>query len=399
MGIRTEMSRKVLALTRGQRRVGVTILALLLCAASIEFAGKLGTAAAASPSAAEAAGPMFVRQGDKLTVPANSPLRSRLLVAAVDTSASSHAVALPGVVEADPARTVNILPPLTGRLTDLKVKLGDTVRQGQLLAVIHAPDLDQAWSDADKARDALDLARKALDRARGVHDAGANSAKDFEQASSNYEQAQAESRRAEARLNTLDGGNHGKHGEGVPRVLNISAPVSGTITALNYGTGSFINDLTATLLTISNLDGVWVTANVPEDLLATVAKGQAVDVDLPAYPDQKFRGTISFLSALLEPDTHRNKARISFANTDGRLKPNMFATVHIAIPQSKQIVVPTSALLMNNDSTTVFVEVSPWTFTRRTVELGHEDDDSVHILSGLAAGERVVVRGGVLLND
>jgi cobalt-zinc-cadmium efflux system membrane fusion protein len=62
-------------------------------------------------------------------------------------------------------------------------------------------------------------------------------------------------------------------------------------------------------------------------------------------------------------------------------------------------VAPPSALLMNNDSTTVFVEVAPWTFVRRTVELGHEDEDSVRIVSGLAAGDRIVVRGGVLLND
>jgi len=144
---------------------------------------------------------------------------------------------------------------------------------------------------------------------------------------------------------------------------------------------------------------VWVTANVPEDLLASITKGQAAEVDLPAYPGQKFHGTVSFVSALLEPDTHRNKTRIMFANLDGKLKPNMFATVGIAVPQGKQVVVPTSALLMNNDSITVFVEVAPWTFVRRTVELGHEDEDRVRILSGLADGDRVVVRGGVLLND
>jgi len=175
--------------------------------------------------------------------------------------------------------------------------------------------------------------------------------------------------------------------------------MSGTVTALNYGIGSFINDPTATLLTISNLDTVWVTANVPEDLLGLISKGLPVEVELPAYPGQKLRGTISFVSALLEPDTHRNKTRIAFANPDGKLKPNMYATVSVAVPQASQVAVPPSALLMNNDSTTVFVEVAPWTFVRRAVELGREDDDYVRIVSGLHAGDRIVVRGGVLLND
>lgn len=309
--------------------------------------------------------------------------------------ASPHLLALPGIVEANPSYTVNILPPLTGRLTELKVNLGDAVKQGQVLAIIDSPDLDQAYSDVDKARDALDLAGKALNRARNVHEAGANAIKDLEQINSAYVQAVAEAKRAEARLKILVGNS----GDINDRVLSIIAPTSGTITALNYGIGSYINDTNASIMTISNLDTVWVAASVPENLLASVAKGQEVEVDLSAFPGHKFHGTISFISALLEPDTHRNKARIAMANPEGKLKPNMYATVSIAVPQSNQIMVPLSALLMNNDSITVFVEVAPWILVRRVVELGNEDGDNVRILSGLTAGDRVVIRGGVLLND
>ncbi|MFI4940315.1 MAG: efflux RND transporter periplasmic adaptor subunit [Burkholderiales bacterium] len=395
MGIRTAMRVQYSTLPPLQRLVVVVIGSVLLSGAFFGVVAKIGAAKAVDQNAVDAVGPAFVRLGDKLTVPVNSPLRIGLAVSQVGEISSAHVLTLPGVVEADPALTVNVLPPLTGRLTEVKVKLGDAVTRGQLLAVVHSPDLDQAYSDVDKAHVALDLARKALDRARSVHDAGANAVKDFEQANSNFEQALAEAKRADARLLTLDENSR----TGKTRVLSINAPVSGTVTALNYGIGSFINDPTATLLTISNLDTVWVTANVPEDLLASVSKGQAADVDLPAYPGQKFHGTISFVSALLEPDTHRNKTRIAFANRDGKLKPNMYATVGIAVPQSRQVAVPPSALLMNNDSTTVFVEVAPWTFVRRVVELGHEDGDQVRIASGLSVGERIVIRGGVLLND
>jgi cobalt-zinc-cadmium efflux system membrane fusion protein len=392
MGIRAGLSLKYSTLTLRRQRIAA---AVLLCTILAGFIAELGAVMAANPNPAEAADPIFVRQGKKLTVPANSPLRARLSVNPVSALSSAHALNLPGIVEADPARTVNILPPLTGRLTELKVRLGDEVKQGQLLAVVSSPDLDQAYSDAEKARDALELARKALDRARSVHDAGANAVKDFEQAESNYAQALAESKRAETRLATLAGNNR----NGKSHVLNITAPQSGTVTALNNGIGSYINDATAALMTIANLERVWVTANVPEDLIAVVAKGQPANVDLSAYPGQTFHGVVSFVGAAVEADTHRNKARIAFANPGGKLKPNMYATVSIDIPQPKQIVVPTSALLMNNDSTTVFVEVAPWTFVRHVVELGHEDGDNVRILSGLASGDRVVVRGGVLLND
>ena len=350
-------------------------------------------------------GPLLVRKAEMMIVPPQSALRSRLQVAAVSASAQAHSVSLPGVVEADPARTVNILPPLAGRLMELRVKLGDVVKAGQVLALISAPDLAQAYADFDKARDARELARRALQRAHGVHDAGANAAKDLEQAESSDVQAQAELTRADARLKTLNSGgkldasaNLHVAGSAAP-ALRLTAPISGTVTALNLGAGSYINDPTAALMTIANLEQVWVTANVPENLIASVSKGQGAEVRLAAYPAQLWHGVIGFVSTVLEADTRRNKARIAFANPDGKLKPNMYASVSLNVPQAAQITVASSALLMNNDSTTVFVEVAPWTFVRRVVEIGAEDGDSVRILSGLKAHERVVVRGGVLLND
>jgi cobalt-zinc-cadmium efflux system membrane fusion protein len=86
-------------------------------------------------------------------------------------------------------------------------------------------------------------------------------------------------------------------------------------------------------------------------------------------------------------------------NADGALKSNMFATATFQVPQPKALLVPQSALLMNNDSVTVFVEVSPWAFARRTVELGQDEGGDARILNGLRPGERVVVAGGVLIND
>ena len=369
---------------------------LFAAAAMIVLALEFRPARAADSQVGEPSGPMFIRSADRINIPANSPLRTRLAVYAVGEATSPHSMVLPAVVEADPARTVNILPPLTGRLTELRVKLGDVVKLGQIVAVLSSPDLAQAFADLDKARDALELARRILERARAVNAAGANAAKDTEQAESNYVQAQAEARRAETRLTTL-GGNGDSTDK--TRSLHITAPVSGTVTALNNGRGAYLNDPTAALLTIANLDQVWVTANVPENLIGSVAKGQAVEVSLPAYPGLKLAGSVSVVSAVMEADTRRNKTRIAFANLDGKLKPNMFASVSLAMPRTRQLAVPASALLMNNDSTTVFVEVEPWSFVRRVVEMGSEDGDSVRILSGLKTGERVVIRGGVLLND
>jgi cobalt-zinc-cadmium efflux system membrane fusion protein len=120
---------------------------------------------------------------------------------------------------------------------------------------------------------------------------------------------------------------------------------------------------------------------------------------LSAYPDKVLRGTVLFVSDVIEPDSRRNKIRIAFQNGTYALKPNMFATVTVIGPDKSEIVVPSSALLMNNDRTSVFVATAPWTFERRNVDAELGEGSTVAIHSGLAAGDQVVVKGGILLND
>ena len=335
--------------------------------------------------------PSIIRQDQTIIIPKSSPLRAKMTVKTITASNSPHIVSVPGIVEADPSRTVNILPPFTGRLVALKVKLGDTVKRGQILAVIRSPDMAQAQSDFDKAVASLSLTSEALKRARSVNQAGANSIKDIQLAQSNYMQALAERNRSAATLKAI--------GKNTFSLLNIKSPITGMVTALNYGRGSYINDSSVPLLTVSNTKLIWVTANIPENLVGRVTKDLPVDVFLPAYPQQTLHSKVSFVNAFLEPDTRRNKTRIAFNNPNGKLQPNMYATVKISLIEPDQVIIPISSILMNNDTTSVFVETTPWTFVRRDIELGLEDDKSVRVVSGLTAGERVVTSGGVLMND
>jgi membrane fusion protein, heavy metal efflux system len=138
---------------------------------------------------------------------------------------------------------------------------------------------------------------------------------------------------------------------------------------------------------------------VPEKDVAAVARNQDAEVSLVAYPERVLHGKVLFVSDVIEPDSRRNKIRIAFANADYALKPNMFATVTLTGPAQSQVVLPSSALLMNNDRTSVFVATAPWTFERRSVDPQLEEGPTVAIRSGVMAGEQVVVKGGILLND
>ena len=240
------------------------------------------------------------------------------------------------------------------------------------------------------------LAETNLKRQEAQNKLGAASDRDLDQAKSDHAQAAAEYARTQARLKML----------GVPleykersRLLTVTAPFAGSVTALGVASGNMINDPTQPMMTIADLNTVWVTALVPEKDVAAVFKDQDADVSIAAYPDRALHGKVLFVSDVIEADSRRDKVRIAFSNKDYSLRPNMFATVVLEGPARSQVVLPSSALLMNNNRTSVFVATAPWTFERRTVEPDLVEGTSIPIRAGVKAGEQVVVKGGILLND
>jgi len=338
----------------------------------------------------------FSRVGNRIVVPPGSLLRKQLVVEGAATKEVARELVLPAVVEADPARTVNVMPPVTGVVVDLMAQLGGRVVKGEQLAVIDSSDLAQAISDEEKARSALKLTKQTLDRLLILEKTSAIAVKDREQAQSDYAQAQSELERTDARLRAIGAPMDQKANS---RLLSVKSPVSGSVISLQVAPGAYLNDPTASMMTIANLDTVWVTANVPEKDVSFIFTGQTVKVTLASYPERAFNGKVLFISDVIEPDTRRNKVRIAFENADKALKPNMFANVTFVAPSVARIMVPNSALLMTNDKTSMFVEVASWAFERRDVEIAYQEGAAAAIKSGLAPGERVVVKGAVRLND
>jgi cobalt-zinc-cadmium efflux system membrane fusion protein len=323
-------------------------------------------------------------------------LRDRLAIAEPEMKKVAHTLVLPAMVEADPTRTVKVLPAVAGRITDLRVRLGERVAKDQELLVIDSGDLAQAYSDRDKARAQLTLTKEALDRLMMLEKTRAVAVKDREQAQSDYAQAQSELERSLNRLRAI--GVPAETGEPT-RVLSVKSPIEGSIIDMQVAAGAYVNDPTAPMMTVANLDTIWVTANVPEKDISFVFDGQPVDVTFPAYPDKVFKGKVLFVSDVIDPDTRRNKVRVAFDNPDKMMKANMFANAAFVAPSESRLMVPTSALVMTNDRTSIFVEVAEWAFERRDIDIAYQEGATVAIKSGLQPGQRIVVKGAVRLND
>ena len=382
-------------------RPGV-VLVIVLLAAGVGIGGYelaaylLGLRAKTPIPAEQRAVPNLVRDGSRITIPEGSPLRGKLTVGIVAEQPIERSLQLPAIVEAEPARTVKVLPPVAGRLIDLKVQLGERVERGQELAVIDSSDLAQAYADDEKARSALKLTKQTLDRTLALEKVSGAAVKDRQQAENDHAQAEAEFQRAQSRLRAIGVSADPRE---AGRVLSLKAPVSGSVIDLQVARGAYLNDPTASIMTIANLDEVWVTANVPEKDAALVTQGQTVDVIFTAYPGEVFKGRVLFVSDILDPDTRRVKVRIAFQNPDMRLKPNMFANATFMTPKRTVPMIPTTAVVLKNEADQVFVEVAPWTFEARLVEIDFQQRDQAVVAHGLQAGEHVVVKGAVLLND
>src|SRR5262249_45286447 len=240
---------------------------------------------------------------------------------------------------------------------------------GQPLAVLDSPDLGTAYADHERSTVILDLARKNRDRLRDLSKIGGAAIRELQQAETDYVTAEAEHTRADARLRQI-GVNPGAKDQS--RMVTITAPIAGSVIELDVGAGAFWNDPNASLMTVADLSSIWVTANVPEKDTALVAKGQPVEVVFAAYPDQVFKGEVLFVSDVLDPDSRRTKVRIAFPNPEVRLKPNMFANVSFLTAPQMVATVPSTALVMKNEGDRVFVEVAPWTFVPRPVEVNYQ---------------------------
>ncbi|MGO3934313.1 efflux RND transporter periplasmic adaptor subunit [Rhodopseudomonas pseudopalustris] len=383
-------------LTRRRLYAGVALVVAAVGIGVIVY--RLGAAPAARPQPAAGAeiGASFVKDGNLIRIPEGSPLRRQLSVQAVMQREVVRDLVIPAVVEADPARIMKVLPPLAGRVTELNVRLGERVERGQPLLVMDSPDLRSAYADYDRSKVTLDLTAKNRDRLRSLGVGGGVALKDIQNADAEFITANAEHQRAEARLQQI---GVDPNAVNKSRIVTIAAPISGSILDLSVAPGAYWNDTTASMLTIADLSKIFVTANLPEKDTTRVTEGQAVAVRLAAYPGEVLEGVVSFISASLDADTRRTKVRITFDNPRTRLKPGMFASVTFFSGKEIVPVIPVSALLFRDDASQVFVEVAPWVFEPRPLDVGFQKDDQAIVQGGVQAGDRVIVKGGVLLND
>lgn len=316
------------------------------------------------------------------------------VAAAVEHDAASQLV-VTGTVNPDIARTVPVISLASGRVVDIRARLGDTVQKGQLLLRIRSDDVSGAFSDYRKAVSDELLARKQLDRAKDLYAHGAIAEADLEAAQTGEDDAKVTLETATEHLQLL--GNDPSHPTGI---VDIVAPVSGVITDQEVTNAAGVQGLSSpNPFTISDLSYVWVVCDVYENDLPRVHLGETADIALNAYPDQVLKGTISNIGAILDASIRTAKIRIEVRNP-GFMRPGMFATATFhGLEKEIHTAIPTSAILHLHDRDWVYTPTEDNRFRRLEVVSGETLPNQMQmILSGLQPGQKVVMNALGLQN-
>ena len=320
---------------------------------------------------------------------------SKFQVATAEKVESAGELNATGAVQPDVSREVPVISLANGRVVDIRARLDDNVKKGQLLLKVQSPDVTTAFNAYLKAANDEQVANKAYLRADDLYKHGAVSQAMLEQAEGTEKDAKADLTAAEEQLATL-----GVDKDHPSNVVNVYAPISGVIVAQNVtnaGAAGVGLSGSATAFTIADLSRIWVVCDVYENDIPKLQLGQQAKIQVNAYPDRPLTGSVSDIGPVLDPSLRTAKVRIEVGNP-GFLRLGMFVTATFTSrAKETHAAVPANAVLHLHDRDWVFVPAGENQFKRTEVRAGATlSGDRQEILSGIAPGQQVVTNSLLL---
>ena len=292
-------------------------------------------------------------------------------------------------VNPDIAKSVPVISIATGRVVEIKARLGDVVKKGQVLLRVQSADISGAFSDYQKAVADEQLARTQLNRAQLLYDKGVISLNDLQVAQDTEAKAKVDVKTSADKLHVLGNSNLDQPSA----IVDIHAPISGVITDQQVTNAAGVAGLSSpNPFTVSDLSTVWVLCDVYENDLPSVRLGDAAEVRLNAYPERAFSGRIGNIGPVLDPSIRTAKVRIEVANPGSLMRVGMFATATFrGQKKEKYAAVPATAILHLHDRDWVYEPAGGKMFRRTEVKAGEMLPGNMQaILSGISAGQQVI---------
>ena len=339
---------------------------------------------------------------DPFAITPSEELAKQIKVGVPSVAQVAGSLRVSGRVEADETRLARVSSPVTGRIVELDVVEGQYVRRGQVIAVIHSTELSAAQSGFLKAESQRRLAERAVDRARRLLEAGVIGEAELQRREAELVQATAEFSSWRDQMRVLGMSEEAMSKLESTRTVNslsqVLATIDGTVLQRTATIGQIIQSAESVCL-LADLSRVWLVADVPEQAAGAVEVGKHVEAEIPALPDHTIHGTLSFVSATVNPETRTVRTRMNLPNPKGRYKPAMLATMVLKDGLETEHVVPSTAVVRENDRDYLFFLMGVNKFVLRPVDIAGEYDGKSVLASRLDAGQKVVIDGAFHLNN
>ena len=300
---------------------------------------------------------------------------------------------LSGKVTPDMSKVLKLYPLVSGYVKDIKVQLGDYVKKGQVLAVIQSGEIADYDKQLAQSRTDLAVAEKGLKVAQDLYKSQLSTEKDVVNAEGEVEKARADISRLNELLQIY------RKGSGSTSI--VTAPISGYVIEKNINNGMELrSDNSQHMFTISELDDVWIMANVFETDISRVKEGYPADVSTISYPDKVFHGRVDKVYNVLDPETKTMQVRIRLDNEGMLLKPEMFASVLLRYSEGTEMpAIPSSAVIFDKGKNFVMVFRDKFNIDTREIKVAKALNETSYISRGLQPGEKIISRNQLLIYD
>lgn len=327
--------------------------------------------------------------------------RAGIRLSPVGSAMVGARITVPGTVASNAYRDTKVNALVGGIVRDVTVELGVDVRRGQSMAVIFSNELAEAQTRYLSMRAMLRADEQKFDRTRRLTDIGAASRQELEEVTTARDARATEVAAAAQRLQLLglDRAQVDRLTEASQIVSEVvvSSPADGTVLARSVNAGQVVT-AGQELFAVTDLSTVWVIGDLYEKDFASVRVGTPAAVSLPAAPGNATRGRVAYIDPRVDPATRTAKVRVEVRNR-GELRLGMFTEVAFeGAGSAARLVVPRAAVQAIGPRNVVYVAMEEeGRFQERTVQLGMAAGDTVEVLDGLKAGERVVSEGSFFL--
>lgn len=340
-------------------------------------------------------------QEGRVGMTAEMQKQNGILVGPVKTQRLAGVISATGKVEANADRIAHVSPRISGKIVAVRSSLGDSIGAGQVLVTLDSVELGEALNRYHQSRTRLALAQSNMDRIKVLVEKKIAARKDILQAETDYRMAQTELHTDEERLSLygvspsdIRNTNHRRP------LLPVRSPINGVITEKHAIVGE-LSDPSKSLYSVADLSSVWVVVDINEKDLAKIHRGQTAAVFVGAFPDLKLKGHITYIADQVDPNSRTVKARIEVPNPGRKLKPEMFATIELALAADAPpvLALPEDAVQELDGRKVVFVMEKKDEFVARPVQTGRTSGGVVEVLSGLKEGEMYAIKGSFILKS